>query len=587
MKDTKTIYLSEKQYETLELFFSWDYIELLYGGWARWGKSYIIWTLLAICIAAFPWSNWLISRTVLSELQATTLTTFFQVLKSFGYWPKSYKDKIRDKKRIEFDNGSNIYVIQVGREPSDPEYDRLGSYSYTGAFLDEGQQMGPKVRSVLAGRFSDTKGSFNFEIPKKQVPEWTDLKTIKLWYDLNIGIVAETADDEDDFETKKEDIQEVKLIWGRLCAITHYKKLYIPYRVMDLADAWQNWLATVGWDFKPTTLISCNPWKNFTYTEFYKPYSKWLAEWDEFKYLTKTTSDWTILRRKFIQSLVKDNPWVPKSYAYWLETSNDEVSKQRLLYGNFEYDDDPTLLFDNRMIANLYDAPRDTWETYYITVDAARKGKDKCVVYLWQWLNVIEVYELDEPDLVKQKKTIEELKNKYNVNISNIIIDEVWVWGWLVDMLGCKWFIANASSINPYSAKLLEFKKRNYANLRTQAFYYLQQYIIEDKIRIKAHPWLQETINEELLFIKQKDVDWDRKIALESKQALKNNLGRSPDYADALSFRMRRIIKNHAEGNIDESEEKEAKDEHLIDLLEEEELQELDAQSDIQLDPYD
>jgi hypothetical protein len=49
------------------------------------------------------------------------------------------------------------------------------------------------------------------------------------------------------------------------------------------------------------------------------------------------------------------------------------------------------------------------------------------------------------------------------------------------------------------------------------------------------------------LFIKQKDLDTDGKIQLESKKDMKAALGRSPDYADAMSFRMYYFIKAHSE----------------------------------------
>lgn len=79
-----------------------------------------------------PGSAWLLSRTQLADLKATTLSTVHSVLKRFGYGNKSYRDKIRDERHIEFVNGSKLFVIQVNLEPGDPEFDRIGSYGYTG-----------------------------------------------------------------------------------------------------------------------------------------------------------------------------------------------------------------------------------------------------------------------------------------------------------------------------------------------------------------------------------------------------------------------------------------------------------------------
>jgi hypothetical protein len=44
--------------------------------------------------------------------------------------------------------------------------------------------------------------------------------------------------------------------------------------------------------------------------------------------------------RKFVKATVKDNPYISKEYIEQLERS-DEMTKQRLLYGNFDYDDTP------------------------------------------------------------------------------------------------------------------------------------------------------------------------------------------------------------------------------------------------------
>jgi hypothetical protein len=49
---------------------------------------------------------------------------------------------------------------------------------------------------------------------------------------------------------------------------------------------------------------------------------------------------------------------------------------------------------------------------------------------------------------------------------------------------------------------------------------------------------IKHLLIEELEQIKQKDVDKDNKISLVDKDKIKENIGRSPDIADALMFRM-------------------------------------------------
>ena len=86
-------------------------------------------------------------------------------MKRFNYGEKSYRDKIREERHIEYVNGSRLFVIQTNLEPSDPEFDKIGSYGYTGVFLDESQQMANKLREVLSGRLSELDGSFSTEVP--------------------------------------------------------------------------------------------------------------------------------------------------------------------------------------------------------------------------------------------------------------------------------------------------------------------------------------------------------------------------------------------------------------------------------------
>ena len=71
--------------------------------------------------------------------------------------------------------------------------------------------------------------------------------------------------------------------------------------------------------------ITCNPKKNWLYAHFYKP----------FKGGTLPKS------KKFLQAFVQDNPFIESGYIDRLKGTYDKVKKERLLKGNWEYDDDP------------------------------------------------------------------------------------------------------------------------------------------------------------------------------------------------------------------------------------------------------
>lgn len=138
--------------------------EVLYGGGARGGKSYLGcgWVIME-CLQK-PGSAWLIAREELTKLRDTTLITFFKAVKDLDI-----KQRIGFNAQsliVTFNNGSIIFFREIKYIPSDPEFDRLGSYDLTGCFLDECQQIHEKAISVLRGRFSVLSGDGWKTIPK-------------------------------------------------------------------------------------------------------------------------------------------------------------------------------------------------------------------------------------------------------------------------------------------------------------------------------------------------------------------------------------------------------------------------------------
>ena len=318
---------------------------------------------------------------------------------------------------------------------------------------------------------------------------------------------------------------------------------------------------------KPKLLMTLNPWLNFVYTDFYK-----------------AQKDGTILpHRVFVQSLPKDNPFLPESY---IENLNhlDKVSKERLLYWNFEYSDDPWLLFDIDVINSAFDNTAQKTGEYFLTIDAARLGKDNTEIWLWDGFHLKNVYTIAKWDYIVQSDYIKNIIKQHDIDLDNVIVDESGVWWGLVDILRCRWFISNQSPMHPYSSKLLHYKKRNYQNLKTQAFFYLKQYFEEKRISIYMDGSQREQLTEELMFIRQVELDNDAKIKLEPKKELKDRLWRSPDLADMLSFRMYWVIQDYKKWLLEEKAapktQKEKDDEELLAFLmddpDEEEQNELD-----------
>jgi hypothetical protein len=267
----------------------------------------------------------------------------------------------------------------------------------------------------------------------------------------------------------------------------------------------------------PKLLGTCNPSKNWVYNQFYIKQKNGTIEID----------------KKFIQALPQDNPHLPASYLESL-LSLDENSKQRLYYGNWEYDNDPSKLIDFDKIQNVFTNEFIEGGQMYISADIARFGSDKMVICVWSGFRVVDIVSLNKSSIVEIAQLIRELANKYKVTMSNVIIDEDGVGGGVVDMLkGCKGFINNSKPL------LVENQIVQYQNLKTQCYFKLAELIQTDQIYIKCQEQtIIDDITKELEMVKRDKIDSDGKLRIISKEMVKQSIGRSPDYSDALMMRM-------------------------------------------------
>ena len=176
----------------------------------------------------------------------------------------------------------------------------------------------------------------------------------------------------------------------------------------------------------PKLLMTCNPSKGWIYSEFYK------------KFKDGTLDD----NKKFVQSLVTDNPNISKHYINQLRQL-DVLSQKRLLFGDWEYSDDDTQLFSidalNDMFTNEF-VKSDNQK--FISVDVARFGRDKSVVCLWNGWRCELIKTIDKNSIDQLVEVVKQIANENNVQRSNIIADSDGVGGGFVDLLkGCKSFV--------------------------------------------------------------------------------------------------------------------------------------------------
>ena len=416
-----------KQREAWAALFDPEIETVLYGGGAGGGKTFLGCEWLFAMSLTFPNIKSFIARKEKARLKESTLKTFWRVCQKYG--AKLERDFVyNDQKSVItfLTTGSEILLLDVKRNPSDPEFDGLGSTEFTIGFGEE-------------------------------VGEWDSMA-----YDILSTRVGRWRNDE----------------------------YQIPAKM----------------------LLTCNPKKNWVYKMFYKPWTKGELP----KHLC------------YIPSLVTDNPKTPPQYIERLQKLSSDAMKQKLLYGNWDYDESPNDLVEYESINNIFTNEYVPSGKKYITADVARFGKDKTVIRLWDGLRAIQRVSMSSSSITQVVDSIRKLARSNAVSMSNVIVDEDGVGGGVVDTLRCKGFVSNT---RPIQIK----NNLNYDNLKSQCAFKIAQLINEGSVydSEKQH---QETIEQELSQLKQKEKE-DTKKALISKDDMKKSINRSPDDLDNYIMR--------------------------------------------------
>ena len=419
------------QEQAIEYLFDNTTTEVLFGGAAGGGKSWVGCSWLVLMCFKHPKTRYLMGRSKLDSLKKTTLNTFFEVCDHWKIKANKHYTFNASSNVITFYNKSEIILKDLFLYPSDRNFDNLGSLEITGAFIDEANQITEKAKNIVASRIRYKLDEFNL-IPKM--------------------------------------------------------------------------------------LMTCNPAKNWVYTQYYRP-SK---EGTQKPY------------RQFIQSLVDDNEYISKYYKTQLQTL-DELSKQRLLFGNWEYDATKDNLIEYDAILNMFEQKGVEGEKY-ISCDVARFGSDKTVIMYWQGLHLKKIRTLLKSAVNDVVAEIRDIQQSNQVKLTNIIIDEDGVGGGAKDFLRCQGFLNGGRPL----------KNENYQNLKTQCYYKLADLINKGQIGVECNDiTIKNQMIEECEQVRMKDADKDGKLKIIPKETVKDIIGRSPDYSDALAMRMYYEIDNN------------------------------------------
>lgn len=460
----------------------------------------------------------MIGRSKLKALHETTLNTFFQITSNLNLSSQYKYDS--QKNIIKWNNGSVILLKDLFLYPSDPEFDSLGSLEVTFNFIDECNQVTLKAWQVSKSRLRYRLRDFapNGELTK-------NLK-VHAWEYVNGNLITKEYVEGNvvTYDFSDEDNED-----GSIC-----EKVDPNYKMSPrVACEWYQSDGKITKGLLGKQLGTCNPAKNWTYSDFYNPS------------LNNTLKPF----RKFIQALPKDNPYLPKSYIDNLK-SMDTASRKRLLEGDWNYDDNPYAMFEYSDILGMFtnDWVKPTQDKY-MTCDISYTGSDRFVIVIWNGWVATKIIAIDKIDDTMVSKKINELRIEHRVPIKNVIYDSDGLqtftrfsskFGILSGAVGFK---------NNGRAIKVAGKVENFRNLKAQCYFYFADLVKDGKVLIQDKTYNKQII-EEFEQINRKPQDDDGMISMEKKSEVKERLKRSPDFADAIMMRAYAEIKGKSKPRI-------------------------------------
>lgn len=417
---------TEKQALALDYLTDDKTTEIGFWGWAWGGKSLLGVFRLWMMALTYPNTRRFIGRKELINLRKTTLNTYYKFCQLYNI-PKQDQGTLDwQTNTIKFPNWSEILLLDLARQPSDPLYTRFWSLELTGWFIDESNEIDEQAIIILSTR---------------------------VWRQNN-------------------------------------QKHGIKQKILE----------------------TFNPDKWHVYKRFYK-----------------ASRDGTLPEyRTFIPSLATDNKYIDASYLEQLARA-DEVTKQRLLYGNFDYDQTPGRLFIYDDLLNMRNNPIHNWDKY-ISIDWACEWRDLAVLTVWDWYEIKEIVVWEKSSTIDISSRAKELAGRYGVPLRNIVNDHNWVWA------GISYEIGEVYKFTSWSSPITsDGEPKPYRSLRDQCLFKLWDNI--HKIRFPDTKY-KERIIEELDCIVQVDIDKDWPIRCISKDEIKKKIWHSPDFLDNLTMRM-------------------------------------------------
>jgi len=276
-------------------------------------------------------------------------------------------------------------------------------------------------------------------------------------------------------------------------------------------------------------LITANPKKGWLYNEFYKPAQ------------SNTLDNGYV----FIQALHTDNDKLPEAAVNSLHRITDVVKRQRLLMGDWDYDDDENSLIPYNKITDCFTNSFVEEGVNYISSDVAITN-DLFVNIVWSGMRIIEISAIKNiskqigsivddkvithTDFTPLLAEYERLCIKYKIPRSNIVYD--------ADGIGHKLrtLLAGAVPLNNGSPAI---HSGEYFNLKSELYYLFAEMVNSNEIYISAPLTtdLRDRLVSEMQAIRRTSSEGE-KLRIMPKSEVKQILGHSPDITDAIVYRL-------------------------------------------------
>ncbi len=399
--------------------------ELLFGGAANGGKSWLgcFWLVSMCC--QYPETKYYIGREELKRLRDSTFITFWKVCKKYevsDYFKYNGQDHY-----IQHKNGSRIDLLDLKYLPSDPLYERYGSSEYTSGWVEEGGEVHFDAYDTLKSRIG------------RQLND-------------KYGILAKQ-------------------------------------------------------------LITSNPKKNWLYRLFYKP--------DHEGTLPPN--------RAFIQSLVTDNIFREAGAKERLESIENEAKRQRLLYGNWEYEDEPDQLIHFEWVEKCKTVEFVDGKKSF-GGDVARYGDDWSARSIMQGNKLLKIESKYGMSIPKTSEWMRQAVYENRIDADRVGVDGVGMGAGVVDIMRETYKLQVRDIQSGGKAPFSEMGRFN--NLRSYMWWLAREDIRTGKVLLSE---ASEKLVEDLTAPKYEYRN-DKMICVESKEKIKLRLGRSTDEGDSFVY---------------------------------------------------